>query len=119
MITLFGIKNCDTIKKARNWLKQSSIEYSFHDYRTDGLEEATLKQWSDELGWQQLLNTRGMTWRKLAENEKAHLDETKAISLMLNYPALIKRPLLDTGAGRYLGFDAVKYQQIFNEMNKV
>ena len=119
MITLFGIKNCDTIKKARNWLTQSAITYRFHDYRIDGLDELQLKQWSTELGWQQLLNTRGTTWRKLADAERADLDEARAIQLMLTYPALIKRPLLDTGAARYLGFDANTYEQIFNEMNKV
>lgn len=113
MITLFGIKNCDTIKKARNWLADHGIDYQFHDYRSNGLERSQLEVWSDELGWEQLLNRRGTTWRKLPDEVKDAVDEESAIALMLEQPAMIKRPLLDTGTQRVLGFKAADYEQLF------
>lgn len=113
MTTLFGIKNCDTIKKARNWLSDHNIEFRFHDYRTNGLEKAQLKAWCNELGWEQLLNRRGTTWRKLPDDIKEAIDESSAISLMLEQPAMIKRPLLDTGSKRLLGFKASDYEHVF------
>ncbi len=109
MITLYGIKNCDTVKKARKWLEASGIEYRFHDYRTDGLQAAQLKAWVQELGWEAMLNKRGTTWRKLPEQEKSSMDKAGAIELMLAQPALIKRPLLDTGSVRLLGFSPERY----------
>jgi len=115
MTTLFGIKNCDTIKKARNWLSEHEIEFQFHDYRTNGLEQAQLEQWCQELGWEQILNRRGTTWRKLPEEIKQSIDEPSAIKLMLEQPAMIKRPLLDTGTQRLLGFKAAEYQQLFDQ----
>jgi len=113
MTTLFGIKNCDTIKKARNWLSEHDIEFQFHDYRTDGLEQSQLEQWCHELGWEQLLNRRGTTWRKLPDEIKDTIDENSAIALMLEQPAMIKRPLLDTGTQRLLGFKATEYETLF------
>ncbi|UTW11589.1 ArsC family reductase [Marinobacterium rhizophilum] len=109
MICLYGIKNCDTIKKARNWLESSSIEYRFHDYRVDGLERAQLESWAAELGWEALLNKRGTTWRTQPDSVKNSIDEASAIALMLQHPAMIKRPLLDTGKARHLGFKTADY----------
>ncbi len=109
MICLYGIKNCDTIKKARSWLESSGIDYRFHDYRADGLERAQLEAWAAELGWEALLNRRGTTWRTQSEATRNTIDQTSAIALMLEHPALIKRPLLDTGKVRHLGFKAAEY----------
>nr|WP_067298091.1 ArsC family reductase [Marinobacterium profundum] len=109
MISLYGIKNCDTIKKARKWLESNGIDYRFHDYRSDGLEPAQLEGWAQELGWEALLNKRGTTWRALPDTVKDNIDAASAISLMLEQPAMIKRPLLDTGTARHLGFKDTDY----------
>ena len=114
MVTLYGISNCDTIKKARRWLTEAGIEYQFHDYRKDGLNQAQLEQWADELDWQQLLNRRGTTWRQLADEQKNTITRDLAIQLMLEYPAMIKRPLLDMGTSRVLGFSTDRYQELFS-----
>jgi Spx/MgsR family transcriptional regulator len=95
MLTMYGIKNCDTIKKARRWLEAHQIEYRFHDYRADGLDRAQLDTFIAELGWEALLNTRGTTWRKLDESLRNSIDNADAAAaLMLEMPAIIKRPLL-------------------------
>ncbi len=112
MTTLYGIKNCDTIKKARRYLDEHAIAYQFHDYRTDGLSLQLLQQFAAELDWQKLLNTRGTTWRQLSEAQKADIDQTRALALMLEYPALIKRPLLVHNQHYLLGFDAAAYQAL-------
>ncbi len=113
VITLYGISNCDTVRKARKWLAAAGIEYRFHDYRKDGLDKASLQTWSNELGWEALLNRRGTTWRQLPEQQKASVDEASAIELMLEQPAIIRRPLLDTGYKRVLGFSDKQYQTLF------
>ncbi|MBU1311109.1 MAG: ArsC family reductase [Gammaproteobacteria bacterium] len=113
MTTLYGIKNCDTIKKARHWLEQHQISYQFVDYRTDGLSMALLQQFADACGWQQLLNTRGTTFRQLDDSDKSDLTEQKALALMLAQPAMIKRPLLVHKGEHHLGFKPEIYQQIF------
>ncbi|BDP18843.1 ArsC family reductase [Klebsiella pneumoniae] len=117
MLTMYGIKNCDTIKKARRWLEAHQIEYRFHDYRADGLERAQLDTFIAELGWQALLNTRGTTWRKLDESLRNSIDNADAAAaLMLEMPAIIKRPLLCApGRPMLLGFSESSYQQ-FNEV---
>ena len=93
MVTLYGSKNCDTIKKARRWLDEQQVAYRFHDYRTDGLDRALLERFIAELGWQPLLNTRGTTWRKLDEATRAGIDNADAAAaLMLEMPAIVKRP---------------------------
>ncbi|MEH9029917.1 ArsC family reductase [Klebsiella pneumoniae] len=117
MLTMYGIKNCDTIKKARRWLEAHQIEYRFHDYRADGLERAQLDTFIAELGWQALLNTRGTTWRKLDESLRNSIDNADAAAaLMLEMPAIIKRPLLCApGRPMLLGFSEANYQQ-FNEV---
>ena len=112
MITLYGIPNCDTIKKARRWLDTNNVDYRFHDYRKDGITPALLKTWAGELGWEALLNRRGTTWRKLSESERDGINKTRAIALMAQQPALIKRPLLDTGRQKLLGFDEDEYRKL-------
>ena len=112
MITLYGINNCDTIKKARQWLKEHAIEYTFHDYKKLSIDKPTLKTWCNELSYQALLNTRGTTWRKLDDSTKADMNEEKAIDIMLNNTSIIKRPLLDTGLTKILGFDKSQYETL-------
>lgn len=111
MITLYGIKNCDSVKKARRWLEAQGLEYRFHDLRLDGLDPEVLERWVERLGWERLLNRRGATWRRLDESRRRDLDEAKAVALMLEAPTLIKRPVIDTGAELLVGFDAQTYQQ--------
>lgn len=108
---LYGIKNCDTVKKARAWLDARGIAYAFHDYKTAGIDTPRLRAWAGELGWEKLLNRAGTTFRKLPESEKAGLDEDKAIGLMLAQPSMIKRPVLDLGDRRLLGFDSAAYER--------
>lgn len=114
MITLYGIKNCDTIKKARAWLNDAGVEYRFHDFRADGLPEALLEAWLDELGFEVLINKRGTTWRQLPETVKDGLDRNSAKQIMLDNPAIIKRPVLDLGTSRVIGFKAADYQTLFS-----
>ena len=114
MITIYGIPNCDTMKKARAWLAEHSIEYDFHDYKKAGLDEAMLRKWVAELGWESLLNTRGMMWRKVPQDVKEKIDETSAIALMLETPSMIKRPVLDIGKTRHIGFKPELYEKIFS-----
>ena len=113
MITLYGIPNCDTMKKARAWLADHDIEYAFHDYKKAGVDESTLRAWVEELGWQSLLNTRGMMWRKVPQDVRDSIDETSAIRLMLETPSIIRRPVLDTGDARHVGFKPEQYDDIF------
>jgi arsenate reductase (glutaredoxin) len=113
MTTLYGIKNCDTIKKARNWLEQHNIAYQFSDYRSDGLSAGQLADFATACGWQNLLNTRGTTYRQLTEADKANMTEQKALALMLAQPAMIKRPLLLHNGNYHLGFSTTDYQHIF------
>jgi len=113
MIKLYGIPNCDTMKKARAWLAEHGVDYEFHDYKKAGIDEQTLRRWSKELGWQALLNTRGMMWRKVTQDVKDNIDETSAVRLMLETPSIIKRPVLDTGKVRHVGFRPEQYQEIF------
>lgn len=104
MITMYGIRNCDTVKKARAWLGARGSAYAFHDYKTAGIDEQRLRAWARELGWEKLLNRAGTTFRNLPDADKQELDEDKAIALMLAHPSMIKRPLLDLGSRRLLGF---------------
>ncbi|SDU22801.1 arsenate reductase [Pseudomonas pohangensis] len=113
-ITLYGIKACDTMKKARTWLDQQGVNYSFHDYKTSGIDAASLQQWCNEHGWQVILNRAGTTFRKLDEAQKTDLDQDKAIALMLAQPSMIKRPVLDLGGRTLVGFKAELYAAAFN-----
>ncbi|MCE0801878.1 ArsC family reductase [Buttiauxella sp. S04-F03] len=118
MIILYGIKNCDTIKKARRWLETQGVEYQFHDYRVDGLNAELLNSFIAALGWEALLNTRGTTWRKLDEAHRASItDAQTAAALMLEMPAIIKRPLLYApGQPMLLGFNESNYTMFINEV---
>ena len=102
---MYGIKNCDTIKKARAWLDGRGVAYEFRDYKSAGIDEARLRAWVQEFGWEKVLNRAGTTFRKLPDAEKADLDANKAVALMLAQPSMIKRPMLDLGPRRLLGFD--------------
>ena len=113
-ITLYGIKACDTMKKARTWLDEQGVSYSFHDYKTSAIDAASLEKWCDEHGWQIILNRAGTTFRKLDEAQKADLDQTKAIALMLAQPSMIKRPVLDIGERTLVGFKPELYAAAFN-----
>jgi Spx/MgsR family transcriptional regulator len=115
MITMFGIKNCDTIKKARKWLEAEGIEYQFHDYKKDGLSPEMLNAWVKDLGWEALVNKRGTTWRKLPDDVKEAIDQASAIQVMLDNTSIIKRPLLiDDAENKLLGFKADDYQEFIN-----
>lgn len=113
MTTLFGIKNCDTIKKARKWLEAEQIDYQFHDYRADGLSAEWLAEIEAKLGWEQLLNKRGTTFRQLSDEQKKNLDRDNAMALLQQYPAMIKRPLLDHKGHLILGFKTTEYEEVF------
>ena len=107
--TLYGIKSCDTMKKARAWLDTHGIAYTFHDYKSQGIDRAHLVQWCNEHGWQTVLNRAGTTFRQLDEQQKADLDQAKAIELMLAQPSMIKRPVLDLGERTLVGFKPESY----------
>ena len=109
--TLYGIRNCDTVKKARAWLDVRGVGYDFHDYKTAGIDEARLRAWAAELGWETLLNRAGTTFRRLPEAAKQGLDADKAIALMLAQPSMIRRPLLDLGNRRVAGFSEALYER--------
>jgi arsenate reductase len=109
-ITIYGIKNCDTMKKARAWLESRGVDYAFHDYKSAGIEPERLERWCKTVGWETLLNRSGTTFRKLPEEDKQGLDAAKAIALMLEQPSMIKRPVLDLGGGKLLvGFKPEDY----------
>ncbi|MFZ1151833.1 MAG: ArsC family reductase [Xanthobacteraceae bacterium] len=111
-ITIYGIKNCDTMKKARAWLDKHRVDYAFHDYKTAGIERAQLEEWCKKVGWDTLLNRAGTTFRKLPDKDKNGLDAKKAIALMLAQPSMIKRPVLDLGGGKLVvGFKPELYSE--------
>lgn len=104
MTTMYGIKNCDTIKKARTWLEDRGIAYTFHDYKAEGIDEAHLRRWCAELGWEVVLNRAGTTFRKLPDADRAGLDLDKAVALMQRQPSMIKRPIVENDGGLVVGF---------------
>lgn len=106
---LYGIKACDTMKKARTWLDEQGIAYQFHDYKTAGIDRGNLQKWCDEHGWETILNRAGTTFRKLDDAQKSDLDQAKAIELMLAQPSMIKRPVLDLGTRTLVGFKPERY----------
>jgi arsenate reductase len=109
MIKVYGIKNCDTMKKALSWLESNGITHEFIDYKKAGVVEQHLADWNQRAGWKLLLNTQGMMWRRLSDEERSDVDEAKALALMSEYPTLIKRPVLDAGSKIVVGFNAEKY----------
>jgi Spx/MgsR family transcriptional regulator len=112
--TIYGIKNCDTMKKARTWLDEHGVKYEFHDYKASGIDRERLEGWSKKAGWELLLNRSGTTFRKLPESERADLNERKAIALMLAQPSMIKRPVVEKGGKLLVGFKPVEYQAFFD-----
>ncbi len=112
-IVLYGIRNCDTVRRARRWLDRHGIAYRFHDLRADGVTPQQVAAWADELGWENLLNRRGMTWRRLPAERKEGVDRAAALALMVELPAIIRRPILDLGERRELGFSEDRYAGLF------
>lgn len=112
-VMIYGIKNCDTMKKARAWLDKHGVDYAFHDYKTAGIERAKLESWAKKVGWETLLNRAGTTFKKLPDKDKESLNEKKAIALMLAQPPMIKRPVLELPRGELLvGFKPEEYAAI-------
>jgi arsenate reductase len=113
MTVMYGIKNCDTIKKARTWLESHKVEYDFHDYKSAGIDRAMLEGWVKKVGWELLLNRAGTTFRKLPDGDKEGLNEKKAIALMLAQPSMIKRPVLEAKGKLTVGFKPDDYKKLF------
>lgn len=113
MTTLYGIPNCDTVKKARNWLAAHGVAHDFHDYKKSGIDRARLQGWVDTLSWDRLLNRAGTTFRKLSDAERADIDEAKAIGLMLAHPSLIKRPVVEHDGGLVVGFKPEEWDDAY------
>ena len=112
-ITIYGIKNCDTMKKARSWLDKHGVAYDFHDYKSAGIDRERLERWAKKVGWETLLNRSGLTFKKLPDKEKEGITEKKAIALMLDKPSMIKRPVLDLGGGKLMvGFKPEQYDEV-------
>jgi arsenate reductase (glutaredoxin) len=114
-VTIYGIKNCDTMKKARGWLDQHGVAYDFHDYKSAGIARGALETWSRAVGWETLLNRSGRTFRALPPNDQEALSEKKAIALMAAQPSMIKRPVLDTGSKLLVGFNTEQYAKAFGK----
>jgi arsenate reductase len=112
-VTIYGIKNCDTMKKAFVWLDKHNLAYAFHDYKKDGVAKSDLERWTKEMGWEVVLNRAGTTFRKLPDADKEKLTEKKAIALMLAQPSMIKRPVLDVGGKLTIGFKPEIYAKLF------
>ena len=113
-ITIYGIKNCDTMKKARTWLDGHKVEYSFHDYKKEGIDRARLEKWIKIAGWEVLLNRAGTTFKKLPDKDKEGITEKKAIALMLAQPSMIKRPVIEKGPKILVGFKPEEYAKAFS-----
>ena len=112
-ITIYGIKNCDTMKKARAWLAKAKVDYVFHDYKSAGIEKEKLEKWAKKAGWETIINRAGLTFKKLPDKDKEGLTEAKAIKLMLAQPSMIKRPVLEVGGGKILvGFRPEAYEDV-------
>ncbi len=114
-VTIYGIRNCDTMKKARAWLDAAGVDYAFHDYKTAGIDKARLERWSKAVGWEALLNRAGTTFRKLPDKDKEGLTAAKATKLMIEHPSMIKRPVLETGKTLLVGFKPDDYKAAFGK----
>ena len=113
MITVYGIKNCDTVKKACNWLVRNNIAFQFHDFRNDGLTQTKVRQWTSLVAWDKLINRRGSTWRALSDQDKTGIDSSRALQLMVERPTLIKRPVVEYDTSITVGFSQESYAEIF------
>jgi arsenate reductase (glutaredoxin) len=111
-LKIYGIRNCDTMKKAFEFLDAKQVAYEFHDYKKDGVPPGKLKEWAKRVGWEKLANTRGPTWRKVPDAEKAGLTEARALALLERYPSAIKRPVVEAGPKLIVGFDSFEYSQL-------
>ena len=111
--TVYGIPSCDTVRRARRWLDEHEVPHRFHDYKKAGIDAATLETWSARVGWDQLLNRRGTTYRRLDEAEREGIDEVKAIRLMTEHPSLVKRPVIEHAGEVIVGFDETLYTKVF------
>lgn len=116
-VTIYGIKNCDTMKKARTWLDGQGIAYRFHDYKVEGIDRAHLDRWCKEAGWEIVLNRAGTTFRNLPDAEKQNLDTDKAIALMLAQPSMIKRPVIEANGNLLISFKPDLYEALFHKTN--
>ncbi|HEB62933.1 MAG TPA: ArsC family reductase [Gammaproteobacteria bacterium] len=114
MTVIYGIKNCDTVRKAIKWLNNQGIEYTFHDFRKDGIDEPTVHRWISAAGWETVLNKRGLSWRQLSDEDKKGIDDNKAMKLILENPTLVKRPVLVDQDEIHIGFNEDIYTKIFN-----
>ncbi len=112
-VTIYGIRNCDTMRKARSWLDSHGVAYLFHDYKVAGIDRARLERWCDELGWEALVNRSGTTFRRLPDVDKEGMDRKRAIGLMLTHPSTIRRPVLELDGSLLVGFDARRYAGMF------
>ena len=117
MLKVFGIPNCDQVKKSQNWLKDHGIDFEFHDYKKQGITKKQLNDWCNEVEWEVLLNKRSRTWKELNEKDKSNLTQAKAITLMQQHPTLIKRPVVQKGKIIEVGFDIKIFNQKFNQKN--
>ena len=115
MTILYGIPNCDTVKKARHWLDSHQVSYRFYDFKKEGIDNATLNKWIKKVGMDSLINRRGTTWCRLSAAEKQALDQNALTKLICEYPTLIKRPVVDTGSRILVGFDQDKYTRVFTK----
>jgi arsenate reductase len=111
-VTIYGIKNCDTMKKARAWLDKRDVTYAFHDYKTKGIDRARLETWTKKVGWETLINRAGLTFKKLPDKDKRGLTEKKAIALMLAQPSMIRRPVIEAGGKLLIGFRPDDYEKL-------
>ena len=111
-VIIYGIKSCDTMRKARAWLDAHGVSYAFHDYKAAGIDRARLERWAREVGWEMLINRAGTTFRRLAEKDRNALGKSRAIALMLEQPSLIKRPVLETGDTLLVGFKPDRYKEV-------
>ena len=112
MITLYGISNCDTVKKAQKWLTENDVSYTFHDFRKDGIDTSQVAQWLETLGWEKVVNKRSTTWRGLSDDKKAAMNTELALAEVMLQPTLVKRPVPDNGKSIIIGFSDKQYQEL-------
>ena len=116
MLKIYGIRSCDTCRKATRWLEQGAREFQFHDIREDGLDIQTLERWSKRISWEKLLNTRSLTWRKIPDVDRSGITRSRALSMMMEHPTLVKRPVLEHHKFIAVGFSEAHYSQIFSSL---